>query len=210
MSDILNSRVLVLNSSYVPINITSLKKAFSKIIKSVAEIVTVEDGHYMSYNFSSWAEISELKRDFEELGTYDDLIGVGGFSFIVPRIIRVLNYDRFFRHPVKLSRKNVLGRDKQICQYCGKKFPSESLTLDHVMPRCQGGQSIWENLVCACIKCNTRKSGRTPEQAKMKLLKSPVRPATPPNLRVTIGDKKYKDWETFLSEIYWNVDIEEK
>jgi len=209
MGDILTSRVLVLNSNFVPINIISLKKALIKLVKNVAEIVTIENERYSSWNFTSWAEISELRRDFEELGKYDEIIGLGGFTFIIPRIIRVLTYDRFFKHPIKLNRKNIFARDKCICQYCHKKFSPQNLSIDHIIPRSQGGQSIWENLVCSCYKCNSKKRDRTPTQAGMKLLKQPHRPASPPIIKLTIGDRKYKDWQSFISEIYWETSIEE-
>ena len=202
------SRVLVLNSVFQPINIVSFKDALKKLVKSAVEVVHVEDGRYNSYNFASWAEVSDLRKQMEELGQYDELIGIGGFSFVIPRVIRVLSYSKTFRHPVRLNRKNVFARDKSTCQYCGKHFPSEKLNLDHVVPNCQGGLAVWENLVCACFKCNTRKGGRTPTQAGMKLLRQPFRPAAT-SLKVTVGDKKYRDWDTFVSDIYWTVDLEQ-
>jgi 5-methylcytosine-specific restriction endonuclease McrA len=205
---VLESRVLVLNSIYQPINVISLKKALCKLVKSVAEVVHVEDGMYNSYSFASWAEVSELRQQIQALGTEDELLGSAGFSFVVPRIIRVLTYSKSRKHPVRLNRKNVFARDRRICQYCGKRYPSEGLNLDHVIPRSQGGKEAWENLVCACFRCNSRKGGRTPLQAGMKLIRLPVRPPAAA-VRVTIGDRKYKDWEAFVSDAYWEVDLQE-
>ncbi len=205
---VLESRVLVLNSIYQPIHVTSLKKALCKLVKSVAEVVHVEDGSYRSYSFASWAEVSEFRNRMRDLGAEDELIGSGGFCLVVPRIIRVLTYSKSRRYPVRLNRKNIFARDKRVCQYCGKRYPSERLNLDHVIPRSQGGKEAWENLVCACFRCNSRKGGRTPSQAGMKLVRQPVRPQAT-GLRVTIGDRKYRDWEAFVSDAYWEVDLEE-
>jgi len=205
---VLQSRVLVLNSFYQPINVTSLKKALCKLVKSVAEVVHVEDGKYNSYSLVSWAQVSELRGRMQDLGTEDEIIGSGGFSLVVPRIIRVLTYSKSRKHPVRLNRKNIFARDRRTCQYCGRRFPSERLNLDHVVPRSQGGQEAWENLVCACFRCNSRKGGRTPFQAGMKLIRPPVRPPAT-TLRVTIGDRKYKDWEAFVSDAYWEIDLQD-
>ena len=91
----------------------------------------------------------------------------------VPKIIRLFGYDRLPKQQVKLNRRNLYARDSSRCQYCGRHFPAKDLTIDHVVPRVQGGEHSWVNLVCACVKCNTRKGGRTPAQAHMKLIRQP-------------------------------------
>ena len=91
----------------------------------------------------------------------------------VPSVIRLLEYRRIPHQTRALSRKNILLRDRNTCQYCGKILAAGELTLDHVVPRSRGGSSTWENLVACCHYCNNRKGNRTPEEAGMKLLRQP-------------------------------------
>jgi 5-methylcytosine-specific restriction endonuclease McrA len=90
-----------------------------------------------------------------------------------PSVIRLLEYHRIPYQSRVLSRKNILIRDRHTCQYCGTTLTTSELTLDHVIPRSQGGKSTWENLVACCYPCNNSKGDRTPEQAQLKLLRQP-------------------------------------
>lgn len=92
------------------------------------------------------------------------------------------------------------------CQYCGKQPGSEELTIDHVVPRAQGGQSNWTNCVLACVDCNSRKAARTPAEARMKLRKQPVRPNWKPIYAQRMN--RIQSWNKFISEAYWNVELE--
>ena len=85
----------------------------------------------------------------------------------VPRVIVLLLFDRLPKKEVKFTRHNVFERDNNTCQYCGKVFERQELNLDHVLPRDKGGLTTWENVVCSCIPCNTRKGNRLPHQAHM-------------------------------------------
>jgi 5-methylcytosine-specific restriction endonuclease McrA len=107
---------------------------------------------------------------------------------------------------VTFSRRNVFKRDHWTCQYCGVQPGGDELTIDHVLPRSQGGVSAWDNCVLACIDCNKRKADRTPEQARMKLRKLPVRPAWKP--MYTRDCVRIESWSNFVSETYWNVTLE--
>lgn len=210
MSDVLASRVLVLNKNYNPISVTTVIDAFSKIFNEIAEVVTVEDGSYASHDFSSWAELSEMKREFEELrGDHDEFVSSPSISLVVPRVIRVLTYDKVPPRRIRLTRRNVYARDNSTCQYCGKKFKTEDLNLDHVIPKSKGGTNTWENIVCSCIKCNSKKMDRLPEEAGMKLIKRPRVPKHNPSLRVHIGSPKYASWKNFISEAYWTTEIKD-
>ncbi len=95
----------------------------------------------------------------------------------VPSVIRLLAYRHIPQQSRALSRKNILLRDRNTCQFCGRVFPSSELTLDHVVPRSRGGRSSWENLVACCYRCNNSKGDRTPEEAGFKLARRP-RPFT--------------------------------
>jgi 5-methylcytosine-specific restriction endonuclease McrA len=121
----------------------------------------------------------------------------------------VLGYDRLPREQVKLNRRNIYARDGNLCQYCGKTFATKELTLDHVKPRVQGGGNAWTNLVCACVKCNARKGGRTPEQAGMRLIRTPIKPKRNPAISIRLGSPKYESWKAFLDEAYWTVELSE-
>jgi len=94
----------------------------------------------------------------------------------VPDIIVLNKYDRLPNREIKYTRQSIFERDRFICQYCGKKFKRNELEVEHVIPRAQGGKSIWSNVVAACNSCNSKKRDRTPEEAGMKLLKKPHEP----------------------------------
>jgi 5-methylcytosine-specific restriction endonuclease McrA len=108
---------------------------------------------------------------------------------------------------VIFSRRNIFKRDHYTCQYCGAQPGSEELTVDHVVPRSQGGVSSWENCVLACVACNKRKADRTPEQARMRVRKQPVRPTWKP--LYADHQVRIESWSKFISEAYWNVTLRE-
>ncbi len=205
----LNSKVLVLNSAYAAMRIVSARRAFCLVARSIAEIIHVERGdegpRYLNYDFASWIEVSALQREFER--EQHDWVRTVRFEIAVPRIIRLLEYDRIPDQSVKLNRRNLFARDRNRCQYCGRIFPTSELSLDHVLPRSQGGVDSWDNLVCACIKCNARKGGRTPDQAGMRLVRPPVRPKRNPMIAIRLGNEKYQSWKAFLDNAYWSVEL---
>lgn len=201
----LDAKVLVLNKLWVAIRVISARRAFAMLMRELAEVIHVEDGQYLSYDFSSWAEISELARQLEP-DSYDWVRTVR-IPLAVPKIIRLHGYDRLPDQRVKLNRRNLFARDRNQCQYCGKHFPTSELSIDHVLPRAQGGGDSWTNLVCSCVKCNARKGGRTPEQARMALVRKPVQPRKNPLIAVRLGHEKYKPWKAFLDEAYWSVEL---
>ena len=204
-SPALSSSVLVLNRLYMAVRVVNVRRALSMLYRDMAEVISVEDGQYLSYDFGDWVEVSEFKSRFEP--ERHDWIRTVRFQIAVPRIVRLLRYDRIPRVRVKLNRRNLFARDQNHCQYCGRKFSSSELSLDHVVPRSQGGASSWQNLVCACMKCNVRKGGRTPRQAHMKLIAQPRRPRYSPVLTVKLSDSKYASWKQFLDYAYWNVEL---
>ena len=203
----LDAKVLVLNRYFSAIRIIDARRAFVLLAKEIAEVVAVEDGSYVSYAFHTWTELSEFRKEFEE--KEHDWVRTARISIAVPKIVRVLGYDRLPREQVKLNRRNIYARDGNRCQYCGKTFPTRELTLDHVKPRVQGGGNSWTNLVCACVKCNARKGGRTPEQAGVKLIRPAVKPKRNPAISLRLGSPKYESWKAFLDEAYWTVELSE-
>ncbi len=201
----LDCQVLVLNKHYMAIRVVNVKRAISLLCRRLAEVVEYDDGRYSNYDFSSWVDISQIKKEFQP-DAHDWLHGVR-ISIAVPRIVRLLFYDRLPRGSVKLNRRNIYARDHNRCQYCGGRFATVELNLDHVIPRCQGGEASWNNLVCCCVKCNTRKGSRTPEEANMKLIKKPIRPNRSPVLGLNLTDGRYRSWKQFLDHAYWTVEL---
>jgi 5-methylcytosine-specific restriction endonuclease McrA len=197
--------VLVLNRSYMALRVVNVKRAFSLLFRELAEVVHIDQGRYVSYDFSEWCELSELAREFEP--DAHDWIRTVRFDIAVPRIIRLAVYDRLPRQAVKFNRRNIYARDQNHCQYCGGKFSTSELSLDHVVPRSQGGKATWENIVCACLECNIKKGGRTPAQAHLSLIRRPTKPRRNPVLTIKLADGRYASWKAFLDNAYWSVEL---
>ncbi len=201
----LDTKVLVLNKLYMAIRVISAKRAFTMLVRGLAEVIQVDDGRYSNYDFLSWTELSELRAQFE--ADKHDWVRTVRIAIAVPRVIRVLGYDRLPAQSVKLNRRNLFARDRNQCQYCGYHFPTNELSIDHVLPRSLSGGDSWENLVCSCIKCNARKGGRTPEQARMKLIRRPIMPKRNPLIALRMGQDRYASWKAFLDHAYWSVEL---
>ena len=147
---VLSSPVLVLNLNYVPINVSTVRRAIILVSKGKAELLENHRG---------------------EVRTVSAIVEA-------PSIIRLVYLVKRPFAPRKLSKKEIFLRDQYTCQYCGKK--TQELTLDHVVPRRQKGAHTWENVVAACSRCNLRKAGRTPEEANMRLKTQPRVPQPNP------------------------------
>ena len=204
----LDASVLVLNKLFMAVHVISVRRAFILLCKELAEVVSMEDGQYATYDFQSWREVSEYRlNNFQFREEDDDWVRTATTQIQVPRVIRLLDYEKIPRHTVKFNRRNIFARDNNQCQYCGKRFPTSELSLDHVVPRSQGGENSWENIVCACIDCNVRKGGRTPKQAHLSLIRKPEKPKRSPLLNLKLTSKKYRSWKTFLDTAYWSVEL---
>jgi 5-methylcytosine-specific restriction endonuclease McrA len=196
---LLNSKVLVLNRSYLPVHVTSVKRAFALLYQGVAKAV---DDQYRTFDFDSWRDLA-IEVHHERLGIVDGFIRV-------PRVLLLTAYERVPKRHVRFSRFNIFARDNNTCQYCGKRLPRTDLNLDHVIPRSRGGMSTWENIVCSCHHCNRRKGGRTPEEAGMLLVRRPRRPEWTPFSSEMFSLKRYTEWMPYLSQVdsaYWNTEL---
>jgi 5-methylcytosine-specific restriction endonuclease McrA len=181
----LDSNVLVLNRSYLPIHITSVRRAFALIYRDVARAVNEE---YQTFDFDAWHRIDG-----------EPAIGTARGPIRVPRVILLVTYDRIPKRQIRYSRVNVFARDKYTCQYCGARPPRSELNLDHVVPRSMGGKTTWDNVVTSCVDCNRRKGGRTPQQARLSLIRKPARPRWTPLVNLAISHSRYEEWRPFLS-----------
>lgn len=196
---VIYSSVLVLNRSFFPVNVTTVKHAFCMLYRGAARAV---DNQYKTFDYESWSQIAVEQRE-EAIGLVNSLIKI-------PWVIMLVAYDRIPKTQVRFTRANIFARDRSTCQYCGKNFSRNELSIDHVIPRSYGGISVWENVVCCCFSCNKKKGGKTPKQAGMKLLLPPCKPRWTPLNRVSFQDLKRKEWLPFITVIdvsYWNTEL---
>jgi 5-methylcytosine-specific restriction endonuclease McrA len=141
----------------------------------------------------------------EVLSEYDDVVRSAYLTINIPAVVRMREAVKKRHKAVKFSRINVYARDGYKCQYCGEHCKTDELTYDHVVPRAQGGKTEWTNIVSACMDCNSYKGGRTPEQAKMKLLKKPVQPKSVPTVTFRITKDTPEAWRDYL---HWSEELE--
>ena len=172
--------VLVLNSSFEPLNVTLWQRAVDLIFSGKAEAI-----HNTSRRLRS----------------------AGGLEIALPSVIRMLYFVRRRPKRVALTKKNVLLRDDYICQYCGARGERATMTVDHVVAKSAGGRSSWENLVAACTYCNGRKGSRTAAQAGMTLRRKPREPRHIPFL-VVRRHTESDEWSKYLS--LYSVSIDQR
>lgn len=200
-SIILQSPVLVLNRLWQAVNVCTARRALTLLFEGRAEVVYENPGgQFQTFDFDRWQSFSQKQGSNEMVNTVSFRIGI-------PRVILLAVFDRFPKKEVKFTRHNIFERDKNTCQYCGKTFDRVELNLDHVVPRDRGGPTNWENIVCSCIPCNTRKANRTPREASLKLIKTPVRPKWRPFMQVNLRSNSHDSWKHFLDVAYWNVEL---
>jgi 5-methylcytosine-specific restriction endonuclease McrA len=196
VAKVLERPTLVLNRNWQPVNVATVARALVLLWNESARVVDPDD-----YRLYDWADWSALRPRHDEL-----FIQAIRQRLRVPEVIVLAGYDRLPSAAVSFSRRNIFKRDHYTCQYCGDQPGSEELSIDHVVPRSQGGTSTWENCVLACVACNKRKADRTPQQAGMRLRRQPARPAWKPlYARHTV---RIESWSKFVSEAYWNVALE--
>jgi 5-methylcytosine-specific restriction endonuclease McrA len=213
-TSVLTNKVLVLNKHWMPINVTTVFKAVCKTFEGHALFVDPET--YATYDFESWIFDWDEAVDYAHL--QENILRCARYGLQMPEIIVCTNYDgtgfsSANRRP-KFSRRNVFARDRDTCQYCGKKCRKEDLNLEHIVPKSRGGGMTWKNIVLSCIPCNDRKRDRTPAEAGMHLIREPFipkaedirRPYTE-RLRRKIGQDVPKNWEQFLGKMYWDSEL---
>lgn len=191
----LENPVLVLNRGWAAVNIISVARALVKVWSGIAQAVDTQT--YQTYTWEDWAD---LKAEG------DNCIQAVSQRIKVPEVITLVIYDRNPANDVSFSRRNIHKRDRFTCQYCGVQPGTEELTIDHIIPRAQAGETSWENCVLACITCNKSKADRTLEQAGMRLKKKPKKPQWSPLYSLT--RLPVESWKKFISEAYWQVKLQ--
>jgi 5-methylcytosine-specific restriction endonuclease McrA len=195
-ASVLDRPTLVLNRNWQPVSVAPVARALTMLWNGSAHVV--DPDNFRLYTWTDWAALAPREGE--------PFLQAVRFRLRVPEVLTLTRYDRPRESVVAFSRRNIFKRDHSTCQYCGARPGSEELTIDHVVPRSQGGASTWENCVLACVPCNARKANRTPDQARMKLRRAPFRPTWKP-LYAASGIR-IESWAKFLSEAYWNVTLE--
>ncbi len=194
--------VLVLNRQFYAIHITSLRRALTLLYLDHAHVV---DEEYKTYSFDDWRVLSQACAQ-----NATGFIRTPTFHLAVPEVIALRVFDRLPVSQVKFTRRNIYEHYGHRCCYCGKKFSTENLNLDHVVPRSREGATDWGNIVTSCIPCNLRKSNRLPAEAGMKLLIRPTRPRWKgaASLVFKSNFKVRQSWQRFVDNAYWNSELE--
>jgi len=201
MDSILDHPVLVLNRLWQAVNTCTVRRAFALLYQGHAHVVNHDPSdRFTTHDLQSWADFS---RRYPE----EQMVQGVSIRVRIPRIIVLLLFDRLPKKEIKFTRQNVYERDQYTCQYCGKVCDPEELNLDHVIPRDKGGLTTWENVVCSCISCNTRKANRLPHQAGMKLIRAPRKPKWRPFVHLSPNSSIHESWKHFIDVTYWNVEL---
>jgi len=205
MDAALDQPVLVLNRLWQAVNVIGAKRAFALLARGHAHVVHHHDEDFRVFSMLDWIDFSQSNPPVVALET----VHTPNRTLRLPRVILLTFFDKLPCKELKLTRNNVFERDKNQCQYCAKVFYREELNLDHVIPRHAGGRTTWENIVCSCVKCNTRKANRLPHEAGMRLIRKPVRPKWRPVISLLLGKQQREMWKDFLDLAYWNVELDE-
>lgn len=194
---VLEQPTLVLNRHWIPVHLTTARHALTLMYQQVARAVNPEDGSL--HRFQTWADLLPPEGQ--------PVVHTPSLSILVPEVVVLERYGKIPRRTVPFNRRNLYARDHHKCQYCSRRLESGELTIDHILPRVQGGKSSWTNCVLACVSCNRRKAHRTPRQAHMKLRQPPTRPHWTPR-HLFHGMPRRATWEKVVGHAYWNVSLD--
>ncbi len=198
----LDNPVLMLNRLWQPVHICGVRRAIGLLFLGHAQVVhSDEESGFASYDLETWMTLSEQQGGSDVIHTISHRIQA-------PSIIVLKRYDRLPKQEIRFSRQSIFERDRFTCQYCGKCFETRDLNLDHVIPKDKGGQTTWENVVCSCITCNTRKANKLPAQARMFPLSEPKQPRWRPffDPRATMRIA-HASWHPFIGSLPGEVMI---
>ena len=197
----MSSDVLVLNRSFYAVQSIDWQRAIGLVYLDHARVV---DEDYRTYSFDDWRELSSAM-----VKSPAGVIRTPTFTMAIPEVISLRHFDGIPKTEVKFTRRNIYEHYGYRCAYCGIKFNSSELNLEHVIPRSRGGTTDWSNIVTACISCNCRKGNRLPAEANMALLVRPSRPkwTGAAALAFRPGFRLRASWQRFIDNVYWNIEL---
>jgi len=193
---------LVINKNFYAIHVIDWKRAISLLYQGHADAV---DENFRQYSFDDWVELSAMMKEHP-----NGFVHSVKLKIAVPEIIKLTKYNKLPKREVKFTRRNIYSHYKYLCCYCGKKFNTSQLNLDHVIPKSRGGKTNWSNIVTTCIDCNTRKRNLTPEEARMRLLVKPSKPKWK-SVHTIQFDSRIPirvSWQRIIDTKYWNTELE--
>ena len=192
MNTVLDQPVLVLNRYWQPVQTCSVRRALHLLCVGHARVVQTDgENQFQTHDLGSWMDYSTCSNE-------GDFIHTVRLAVRVPSILVLGLYDKIPRLEVKFTRRNVFLRDQFTCQYCAKALPEPQLNLDHVIPRQKGGRTTWENIVTSCVRCNTRKANKLPQEADMHPLHKPVAPRWKPLFGIRENGLGDVSWAHFI------------
>lgn len=199
-----NRKVLVLNRGWSAIGVVTLERAIVMLFSAYkdgqpkAKIIDPTKD-FQSFTWEDWGKLKPQNGEETIRGT--------NMIFRIPEVILLSKYDKLPQHKIHFSRRTIYKRDDNRCCYCGGRPGTELLTIDHIVPRSRGGKTTWTNCCLACVKCNSKKANRTPDEAGMKFFDSNYAP-TKPKITLFRGDVRIKSWESFIGSAYWETTLE--
>jgi 5-methylcytosine-specific restriction endonuclease McrA len=198
----MSTDVLVLNRQFYVIHITSWRRALTLLYLDHAQVV---DEEYRTYTFADWREAS---RGIHEHPA--GFVTTPSFRIAIPEVITLKIYDELPVSDVKFTRRNIYEHYGYRCCYCGEKFATANLNLDHVIPRSRGGKTDWTNIVTSCIPCNLKKANRLPREAGLKMLITPSKPKWKGSASLVFraNFKVRQSWQKFIDTVYWNTELD--
>lgn len=188
-TNLLERATLVLNRSWRPVHVTTVRRALCMVFRDAARIVCPD--RLSTFSFAEWLD--------EPAPEQTNTIRSPSVSIAAPEVVLLVHYDRVPCHEAPFTRRNLFLRDEFTCQYCGRRCNTDHLSVDHVLPRSRGGSTSWENCVLACVGCNARKGDRTLKEVGFHLLRQPVRPRWTPYLNLR-PSQRMESWSRFAPE----------
>lgn len=185
----LDAAVLVLNRSYIPVAITTVRRAFCLLSKGHVRAMGPD---FRPYTMEEWIDVEPDEQH----------IATPRRSLAIPRVVVLVTFDRLPQREVKFSRRNISLRDNQTCAYCGVRSRGDNMNLDHVIPVSRGGKSSWLNVVLSCYSCNSKKGDRTPEEAGMTLRRRPERPSWLSFMNRSILATAHESWRAYAPQLF--------
>lgn len=184
--------VLVLNRSWIPVHVTTVRRAICLLYQEVAQVIAPDT--LETFRFEDWVCSGRSVVAIETTS----------LPVPVPEVIQLFRYNKVPTHEAPFTRQNLYHRDNFTCQYCERQESSARMSIDHVMPRSKGGLTTWENCVLACTRCNAQKADRTLKETGFRLRRKPRRPRWTPYMNLAQKDR-LSSWRRFIAKGDWDA-----